>query len=108
MLNDPSYAKNMKLVSDLFRDQKEPPLERAVWWIEWMLRHPNATHLQSVGFEFNLIQLQSIDVLAFIFVMIWLCLWTLKILICFLIRLAGSLIVPSATKVVNGKKNKVA
>lgn len=72
---------NSKIASNVFRDQKETPLERAVWWVEWMLRNPNANHMRSEA-DINFIQLQSIDVLAFIFIVILLALWLIKLVIC--------------------------
>lgn len=42
ILEDPKYTKNMAELSIRFRDQKEKPLDRAIWWIEWVLRNPNA------------------------------------------------------------------
>lgn len=37
----------MKIRSQRFRDQPEKPIERAVWWTEYVLRNPNPVHLQS-------------------------------------------------------------
>lgn len=37
----------MNLRSKRFRDQPQHPLERAVWWIEFVLRQPDPTHLAS-------------------------------------------------------------
>lgn len=37
----------MKIRSKRFRDQPEKPIERAVWWAEYILRNPNPVHLQS-------------------------------------------------------------
>lgn len=78
ILIDPSYAENIEIVSKVFRDQKETPLKRAIWWIEWSLRNPDAKHLVSVGSSFNFIQLQSIDVIAVVLVVILLVLCLLK------------------------------
>ncbi|KAJ6646095.1 UDP-glucosyltransferase 2 [Pseudolycoriella hygida] len=47
VIETPSYAENMRIRSKRFRDQPEPPLKRAVFWIEYVLRHPNPVHLQS-------------------------------------------------------------
>lgn len=68
LLTDESYARNMKQCSDLFHDQKETPLERAVWWVEWSLRHPNATNFDGVGRQLNRFQLQSLDVIIVILI----------------------------------------
>nr|CAH7753780.1 unnamed protein product [Callosobruchus chinensis] len=43
MLNNKKYAKNMKETSSRMRDQVQTPLERAVYWIEYSIRH-NGTH----------------------------------------------------------------
>uniref|UniRef100_A0A8D8DYN0 UDP-glucuronosyltransferase 2B15 n=1 Tax=Culex pipiens TaxID=7175 RepID=A0A8D8DYN0_CULPI len=47
VLEDDGYRVRMKAKSALFRDQPEKPLERALWWIDWCLRHPNAETIRS-------------------------------------------------------------
>lgn len=92
VLTDPSYAANMKAVSRAFRDQKETPLDRAVWWIEWSLRNPNATHYRSVGSNFNFIQLQSLDVIGVLFLFVLFGLWVVKKIIFFIFRVIKTVI----------------
>lgn len=78
VLEDPKYADNAKKLSARFRDQKEKPLDRAVWWIEWLLRNPNADFLKSpvlrLGFftanSFDLIVLITIISLTVFFILI--------------------------------------
>lgn len=63
MLSNPMYKENVKIISQCFKDQKEPPLHRAIWWIEWALRNPNSFILNR-GKNLNFFQIQSIDVIG--------------------------------------------
>ena len=57
----------MKLRSKHFRDQPELPLERALWWVEWILRNPDSNHLKSpANAKLNGIQSNSYDVVSVI------------------------------------------
>ncbi|XP_023937620.2 UDP-glucosyltransferase 2 [Bicyclus anynana] len=47
VLNDESYKKNILKVRSLMRDQSESPLERAVWWTEYVIRNRGAEHLRA-------------------------------------------------------------
>jgi glucuronosyltransferase len=64
LLNDPSYMKNAKKLSSIFLDQQNPPLERAVFWIEYVLRHQGAVHLRSAARDLSNIEYYSVDVIA--------------------------------------------
>ncbi|KAJ6646109.1 UDP-glucosyltransferase 2 [Pseudolycoriella hygida] len=64
MLTNPMYKENMKIISKCYKDQKELPLDRAIWWIEWVLRNPNPFGL-NLGKGLNFLQIQSIDVISF-------------------------------------------
>ena len=66
MLEDERFAQKAKYLSKLFRDQADRPLDRAVFWTEYVMRHKEAKHLQSAGKDLNTIQYHSIDVLAFL------------------------------------------
>ncbi|XP_059478099.1 UDP-glycosyltransferase UGT5-like [Neocloeon triangulifer] len=48
----------------LLRDQAQPPLERAVFWVEYVLRHKGARHLQSAGRRLSWWQRHSLDVIG--------------------------------------------
>uniref|UniRef100_A0A6P7GID3 UDP-glucuronosyltransferase 2B9-like n=1 Tax=Diabrotica virgifera virgifera TaxID=50390 RepID=A0A6P7GID3_DIAVI len=43
ILNNPIYAENAKKISNVINDQPQKPLERAVFWVEYVARH-NGTH----------------------------------------------------------------
>lgn len=87
----------------LLRDQKTTPLETAIYWTEYVLRHDGAYHLQtpgrhmrwvshlyfqtqwkrcsprylSVSMLYSFMQYYSLDVLCFFFI----CLWLIKVAI---------------------------
>lgn len=45
VIDDPKFAATAKKYGDLISDQETRPLERAIWWIEHAIRHPDlATH----------------------------------------------------------------
>lgn len=66
VLEDPTYAINTVKWSARFRDQKEKPLDRAVWWIEWLLRNPNCDHFKSPVHRLGFIAANAYDVITFI------------------------------------------
>ncbi|CAH2096397.1 unnamed protein product [Euphydryas editha] len=42
-----SYRRNVIKLRDIMRDQPETPLERAIWWIEYVIRHGGAKQLRA-------------------------------------------------------------
>ncbi|XP_017032164.1 UDP-glucosyltransferase 2-like [Drosophila kikkawai] len=67
LLTDPSYAKASAVISELYWDQPEPALDRAIWWTEYVLRHKGAPHLRATSRDLTFIQLHSLDTLAGLF-----------------------------------------
>ncbi|XP_026735708.1 UDP-glucuronosyltransferase 2B31-like [Trichoplusia ni] len=47
VMGDESYRQNIIKLRGLMRDEVQTPLERAVWWTEYVLRHGGAKHLRS-------------------------------------------------------------
>ncbi|XP_049958524.1 UDP-glucosyltransferase 2-like [Schistocerca serialis cubense] len=66
VLEDKSYRENMKKLSAVYREHQAESLPRAVWWIEYLLRHNGAPHLQSAASQLSWYQLLLLDVLAFL------------------------------------------
>lgn len=68
VLENHKYLQNAQRRKRLFRDQPEKPIDRAIFWIEWVMRHKN---------EYSAIQLpisnlgvfvsNSYDVVGFLF-----------------------------------------
>ncbi len=53
----------MKQVSALMRDQIESPMDRAIYWIEYVIRHEGAPHLRSASRKLSLHQRGFMDVI---------------------------------------------
>ncbi|KAI9554748.1 UDP-glycosyltransferase 208E1 [Daphnia sinensis] len=68
MLVDPRFALRMKHVSTLMHDQMDKPLDRAVYWIEYVIRHEGASHLRSSSRKLSLYQRGFLDVLLVVLV----------------------------------------
>ena len=58
----------MKRGSAIMNDRPVPPLESALYWIEYVIRHKGAPHLRSAAQDLAWYQLYLIDVLGFILV----------------------------------------
>ena len=57
------YKKRAIEVSQLMRDQIDNPLARAVYWIEYVIRHRGAPHLKSKSFcRKSIIEREMLDV----------------------------------------------
>jgi glucuronosyltransferase len=58
----------MKRVTTLMRDQMDRPLDRAVYWIEYVIRHCGAPHLRTASRKLWLYQRGLLDVTIVVFV----------------------------------------
>jgi len=69
VINDPTIMESMKRAHGLFTDQKEKPLERAVWWIEYVIRHEGANFLKPQSLNLSFFQYHLLDVFALLFLL---------------------------------------
>ncbi|KAH8278402.1 hypothetical protein KR018_002696 [Drosophila ironensis] len=46
LMNNPKYSQSAKKLSQIFRDRPMSPLDTAVWWMEYALRHRNVSHIR--------------------------------------------------------------
>ena len=66
VLSNPAYAKAAKMKGDLILDQKESPMERTIWWLEFLLRHPEQNYFRSPLHDLAWYTRCSLDVVAFL------------------------------------------
>lgn len=65
LLNNKKYTDAARLRSKNFQDQKEKPIERALWWVDYVARNPDVSFLKSPKLaRMNYITKHSIDVIA--------------------------------------------
>lgn len=70
VLETPSYTEKMKIRSTKFRDQPQKPLDRAIWWIEFVLRNPNPEHFRSPVLDLGFFRSNLFDIFIVVFLVV--------------------------------------
>ena len=60
----------MKKISALSKDKPGTPLDRAVWWAEYVIRHNGAKHPRSAAIDLAWYQYLLLDIVAFLFILL--------------------------------------
>ena len=63
-----SYKENAMRLSRIHHEQPVKPLDRAVFWIEFVMHHKGAKHLRVAAHNLNWFQYHSLDVIGFLLV----------------------------------------
>ncbi|XP_063314819.1 UDP-glucuronosyltransferase 2C1-like isoform X6 [Pelobates fuscus] len=66
VINNPTYKENALRLSRIHHDQPVKPLDRAVFWIEFVMRHNGAKHLRPASHELTWYQYHCLDVIGFL------------------------------------------
>ncbi|CAD6995923.1 UDP-glucuronosyltransferase 2A3 [Ceratitis capitata] len=67
VLQNPKYAQRAAEISRLYHDQPMKPLERAIYWTEYTLRHHGAPHMRVAARDLNFFEYHSIDTITVLF-----------------------------------------
>ncbi|XP_043945411.1 UDP-glucuronosyltransferase 2C1-like [Protopterus annectens] len=86
VIEDPSYRESMQYLSALHRDVLVLPNELAVFWIEFVIRHKGAAHLQAAGNELPFYVYHCLDILVFLFTAVALLFFILVLMLKLIIR----------------------
>ncbi|XP_037644837.1 UDP-glucuronosyltransferase-like [Sebastes umbrosus] len=79
VIHDKSYKENIVTLSQIHLDRPVEPLDLAVFWTEFVMRHKGADHLRVAAHDLNWIQYHSLDVIGFLLIIVLTVLWvTLK------------------------------
>ncbi|NXF09463.1 UD11 glucuronosyltransferase, partial [Smithornis capensis] len=90
VINDKKYKENIQRLSDLHLDRPIHPLDLAVHWVEFVMRHKGAPHLRPAAHDLNWVQYHSLDVIAFLLLVGLLSLFiSLKCCLCCCRRFCG-------------------
>lgn len=86
VLYNKTYYNTVKTISNLYRDRPRHPVDTAVYWVEYVIRHNGAKHMQSPAVHLNFFQYHSLDVIGFIILCIYLVFKFIKFGVCAVVR----------------------
>ncbi|KAA0200612.1 hypothetical protein HAZT_HAZT003288 [Hyalella azteca] len=78
LISNPKYQEKVKRMSENFRDQISDPVERAVYWTEYVIRHHGALHLRSPAKDLTWTEFLFIDLIILLHVIFVLLFYILK------------------------------
>lgn len=70
VLNNASYRTTMQKLSSLLRDKPLHPLDNAIFWIEFVMRHKGAAHLRTESYKMPWYVYYCVDVVAFLLLVV--------------------------------------
>lgn len=80
VIHDPKYRLEVKKQQIFLMDQLQTPLERAIFYTEYVIRHKGAKHLQSPSRHMSVIEYYLIDAMVVMIIMILIIYYLMKIL----------------------------
>ncbi|XP_032757475.1 UDP-glucuronosyltransferase 1-1 [Rattus rattus] len=66
VIKNKSYKENIMRLSSLHKDRPIEPLDLAVFWVEYVMRHKGAPHLRPAAHDLTWYQYHSLDVIGFL------------------------------------------
>ncbi|CAG9854538.1 unnamed protein product [Phyllotreta striolata] len=70
LLNDPRYMENVKERSELMRDRPVKPMDLAIYWIEYVIKHKGAPHLRVGALDLTWYQYFLVDVAGLVIIIL--------------------------------------
>ncbi|CAH0715012.1 unnamed protein product, partial [Brenthis ino] len=80
VINDKSFRENIIRLRKVIEDQPMTPAERAVWWVEHIIRHGGGKHLRAAGANMTWRQYFELD-LVFIVLSVIICILAIGLII---------------------------
>ncbi|XP_049825391.1 UDP-glycosyltransferase UGT5-like isoform X1 [Aethina tumida] len=73
----PKFRQQAKDLSERFRDRPLPPLDTAIYWVEYVARHKGAPHMRTAAVNMPFYQYYLLDVISFLLLVVGSVLYTL-------------------------------
>lgn len=64
------YQKNANIASEMFRDKLNSPLDKAVYWTEYVLKHENMEYFDVINRDMYFYETVHLDVILFILLLL--------------------------------------
>ncbi|RZB40113.1 2-hydroxyacylsphingosine 1-beta-galactosyltransferase-like, partial [Asbolus verrucosus] len=64
ILNNPKYKSNAKARSNIFHDRLVSPMDTAIYWVEYVIRHKGAPHLRVAALDLPWYKYHLLDVIS--------------------------------------------
>lgn len=96
-----SYRRNVVKLRELIQDQPMKPLERAVWWVEYVLRHRGAKHLRSPAANITWAEYLEIEIFLILLSVLLICFTLITISLFYKFKIISRLFVKY---IVNARK----
>lgn len=61
------YRERIRFKSNLVKDTPVKPLDNAIWWIEWLMRHPDKNYLRSPVLKMGQFKANLYDLLTYFY-----------------------------------------
>ncbi|KAI4876442.1 hypothetical protein NFI96_010327 [Prochilodus magdalenae] len=84
VLHQPSYRDNMQRLSRLHTDRPMHPLDSALFWIEFVMRHKGAAHLRTESYKMPWYSYHSLDVVGFLLLVVLIVMCVVVLIVRFL------------------------
>lgn len=72
ILSNQMYTEKIKFLSELYKDRPQHPMDTAIYWVEYIIRHNGAKHIQSPAVHLSFIQYHSLDVISLLVIIVYL------------------------------------
>ncbi|KAH8277066.1 hypothetical protein KR026_004741, partial [Drosophila bipectinata] len=105
LLTEKSFDDKVRTTSARYKDQPMSPLDTAIWWTHYVLRHKGAPHMRVPGRKLDFFTYHSLDVLGTLFggFLLFLCIVFLCIILCVTMCISPR----KLTKSTNNNKKKL-